>query len=332
MLAGDLVIDTHVHGLHFVPEPARSAYRLLNRRTMPAEVGLDNLAGHGVDGVVAKAVGDPVVTRWYGRDRWSAVLRQLDALVAQTDAAGGRIVTTAEEVRAAAADGRLAVILGLEGADAVGEDLDRVGALAARGVRVIVPVHLGDNQFGTTCLPWQRYVGPLPVRRRAGIGLSALGAALVDAMDDLGIVVDLSHADAATAAQVMARTRHPVLVSHTGARALQDFARYLSDDQAAAVARSGGVIGLWPYHHRGRGVIDLDALVAHAGHLAAVAGAGHLCIGTDTNGVPGVAEGFADGRDVPALVRRLSAAGFTPEETRGLLGENFLRVLSGART
>jgi microsomal dipeptidase-like Zn-dependent dipeptidase len=332
VLAGDLVIDTHVHGLRFVPEPARSAYRLVNRRTMPPEVGLDELAAHGVDAVVAKAVGDPVVTRWYGRNPWSAVLRQLDALVEQTDAAGGSVVTTAEEVRGAAEGGRLAVILGLEGADAVGEDLDRVGVLAGRGVRVVVPVHLGDNQFGTTCLPWQRYVGPLPVRRRTGVGLSPLGAELVDAMDDLGIVIDLSHADTTTAAQVMGRTRHPVMVSHTGARALQDFARFLSDDQAAAVARSGGVMGLWPYHHRGRGVTDLDGLVAHARHLAAAAGVGHLCIGTDTNGVPGVAEGFADGRDVPALAKALSEAGFTPEETRGLIGENFLRVLTAART
>jgi membrane dipeptidase len=294
---------------------------------MPAEVQLAALAGAGVDAVVAKAVGDAVVTRWYGRDRWGAVLRQLDLVAGQVDAAGGQLVTTVGQLRASVAKGRLAVILGLEGADAVGDDLDRVAALADRGVRVIVPVHLGHNQFGTTCLPWQRYVGPLPVRRRAGRGLSDLGAALVEVMDDLGIVIDLSHADRATASDVMARSRHPVIVSHTGARALQDFPRFLADDQATAVAATDGVMGLWPYCHRGNGVPDLAGIVAHARHLARVAGPEHLCIGTDANGVPGVAAGFADSRDAPALAEALAAGGFSRHEVRGVLGENLLRVL-----
>jgi microsomal dipeptidase-like Zn-dependent dipeptidase len=327
VLAGDLVIDAHVHGPGFVPLVAARLYRAVNRRTMPAEVDLAALADAGVDAVVAKAVGDPVVTRWYGRDHWGAVLRQLDRLVDQVEAAGARLVTTAGQVRASAADGRMAVILGLEGADAVGTDLGRMAQLAGRGVRVVVPVHLGDNQFGTTCLPWQRYIGPLPVRRRAGLGLSPLGAALVDVMDELGIVIDLSHADRATAADIVDRSRHPVIVSHTGARALQDFPRFLADDQISAVAGTGGVMGLWPFCHRGNGVPDLAAIVAHAQHLSAVAGAEHLCLGTDTNGVPGVASGFADGRDAPALAEALTFAGFSRHQVRGVLGENVLRVL-----
>ena len=54
---------------------------------------------------------------------------------------------------------------------------------------MIVPVHLGDNQIGTTCLPWQKYVGPLPVRRQ-DVGLTTFGVEMVKAMNDLGVVID----------------------------------------------------------------------------------------------------------------------------------------------
>ena len=56
-------------------------------------------------------------------------------------------------------------------------------------MRVVVPVHLGDNQIGTTCLPWQKYVGPLPVRRQ-DTGLTAFGAEVIHAANELGVIID----------------------------------------------------------------------------------------------------------------------------------------------
>ena len=116
---------------------------------------------------VAKAVGDPVVTRWYlGRSPWDAVEAQLAEIERQA-ADGGRCRRRlGRGAGAARADGKPAVLLGVEGADALDGDVDRVDAWFERGVRVIVLVHLGDNALGTTSLPWQRYLGPLPVRHR----------------------------------------------------------------------------------------------------------------------------------------------------------------------
>src|SRR5438270_6944 len=163
-----LVVDVHTHGTALLPQPARGLYRLVNRLTMPPDVGFVELAAAGVDAVVAKAVGDPIVTRWHRGGAWAAVLVQLERLRADARRAGARVLSSAAEVRAARDEGRTAVILGLEGADAIGDDLGRLDHLRQLGVRVVVPVHLGDNQLGTTCLPWQRYVGPLPARPRAG--------------------------------------------------------------------------------------------------------------------------------------------------------------------
>src|SRR5437660_4288021 len=108
-----LVVDAHAHGLGFVPEPARSLYRLLNRRTMPPDLGFDALAPAGVDAVVAKAVGDPIVTGWYRGGPWAAVQAQLDRLERQAADADGLVVDDAGGVRRARELGTFAVILGL---------------------------------------------------------------------------------------------------------------------------------------------------------------------------------------------------------------------------
>jgi membrane dipeptidase len=315
----------HTHAVGFVPQPARSLYRLVNRTTMPPDEGFDVLRAAGVDAVVAKAVGDPVVTRWYRGGAWAAVDKQLTAVSAQMAAAGGQVVRTPDELRVARAAGRPAVILGVEGGDALGADVDHVDAWHERGVRVVVLVHLGDNQLGTTCMPWQDYVGPLPTRRRGALGLSPLGRRVVRRMQQLGIVVDVAHADRETVFDVVAESTKPIIASHTGARARGDFARFLSDDEIVAIAGTGGVVGLWPYRHRGRGVDDMADLMRHARYVADLVGPSHLCIGTDMNGVPGLMAGYRGEVDLPRITDALLRE-FDEAEVRGILGLNFLRA------
>ena len=323
-----LVVDTHVHGAGFVPGWAWRPYRLALRRTMPDDVGFDVLAGAGVDAVVAKAVGDPLVTRLWLRRGWDAVEAQLDLVRRQCAEVGGVVAESAADVRAASRSGRPAVVLGLEGADVVAspDDVDRLHAL---GVRVVGLVHFADNRLGTICMPWQRFAGDrLPVgRRRSTPGLTPLGAAVLDRLQELGMVVDLAHADRATVLAACERARKPVVSTHTGARALQDgFPRFLSDEELAAIAGTGGVVGLWPFHYGRHGLADVAAFSEQAAYLAGRIGALHVCIGTDMNGVPGTMDGYRDERDFPRLTDALVAAGLSDDDVRGVLGENFLRV------
>jgi microsomal dipeptidase-like Zn-dependent dipeptidase len=321
------VLDLHVHGPGFVPQPFRTVWRGVTIRA-PAETGFDVLRGAGVDAAVAKAVGDPIVTRWYvGRSAWEAVEAQLVLIERQAGDAGALIARSVEDLRQARAQGVPAVMLGVEGADAAGRDVDRIDAWHERGVRVIVLVHLRDNALGTTCLPWQQYAGPFPVRRHASPGLSPIGARVVERMNQLGVVVDVAHADRATLLGVVDVATAPVVSSHTGARALQDFARYLADDELRAIASTGGVIGLWPYRARRSGVRSISDLVAHARHIAETVGAEHLAVGTDMNGVPRVMAGFGDETDLPKLTAALLDGGFDDREVEGILGANALRVL-----
>ncbi len=321
-----VVVDTHAHATTFLPRLAATAYHSV-LRGRPPDVTLAEVASTSVDALVVKAVGDPIVTRWHLRSPFDAVRSQLAAVRDEVTSSGARLVRASSEIRAAAADGVLAVMLGVEGADCIGTDLGLLERLASDGVRVVVPVHLGDNQIGTTALPWQKYVGPLPVRRQA-VGLTEFGAEFVRAANRLGVLMDGSHADEPTLMGMIEHSTAPVICSHAGARAVSPFDRYLSDDAIRAVAGTGGVIGLWPYYMRGEGTPTLDAVAAHARHIADLVGPEHLCLGTDMNGVPGLAEGYRSERDVPLIAHHLRAAGFTDDEIDGIMGENVLRVLS----
>jgi microsomal dipeptidase-like Zn-dependent dipeptidase len=322
-----LIVDAHVHGAHYLPQPYRSLFRFVNRRTMPAEESFEILAHAGVDAVVASAVGDPIVTRRWPRGAFDAVLSQLEQLRRDVSQAGCELAGDVAGILRAHGAGRGAVMLGLEGADAIGSDLDRLDRLYREGVRLIVPVHLSHNLIGTTAMPWQRYLGPLPAPRRSP-GLTEFGRRVIERIENLGIVVDVSHADRSTALDIVGASTHPVIASHTGARACQDFARYLYDDEAVAIARSGGVIGLWPYRHRRLGIADPGDFAAHARYLAGLVGPEHLCIGTDMNGVPGVMEGFHGERDFHRLTDILASLHLSESEVNGIGGENLLRVLA----
>src|SRR5262249_19981327 len=184
------VLDLHTHGPGFVPQPFRSVWRGVTVGA-PAEVGFDALRKGGVDAAVAKAVGDPIVTRWYvGRSPWDAVEAQLARIERQANGAGAPVVGSVDGLAEAQAQGTPAIVLGVEGADAIGRDVDRIDAWHERGVRVIVLVHLRDNLLGTTCLPWQRYAGPLPVRRHTAPGLRPLGLRVVGRMNRVCLLVE----------------------------------------------------------------------------------------------------------------------------------------------
>ncbi len=320
------VLDLHAHGPDFLPQPFRSVWRA--SVGAPTEDRFDALRVGGVDAVVASAVGDPIVTRCYlGRSPWDAVDAQLHRIERQAAAAGAIVASSVEALALARSGGRPAVLLGIEGADAVGHDIDRIDAWHQRGVRLIGLVHLGDNTLGTTCLPWQRYAGPLPVRRRDRSGLTALGRRVVSRSNRLGVLVDVAHGDRSTVLDTAATTSAPVVSSHSGARVLQDFPRYLRDDELRAIAGTGGLVGLWPYRNRRQGVRDLPDLMAHARHIADTIGPEHLALGTDMNGLPGAMAGFSGATDLPRVTSALLDAGFDRAEVAGILGGNALRVL-----
>jgi membrane dipeptidase len=101
-------------------------------------------------------------------------------------------------------------------------------------------------------------------------------------MNELGILVDLSHCGRRTAADALAVFKHPVAFTHTGCFALAQHPRHRTDEEMRAVAETGGVVGIFvmPYLAKGRQPTAAD-VIAHLEHALKVVGEDHVSIGTD---------------------------------------------------
>lgn len=318
---GISTVDLHTHGLSIAPRWLRAvAGKAID---MPSEP-LSSLENGRL--AVVTAVGDAVLgTAWRLRSPWSGVKAQLALARAEAAAAGISVVDTVEQGQN---PDRPSVMLGIEGADVVGAQPDRLTDLYRLGVRVLGLVHYADNGLGTISTSLTGSRGSRSVRSgRYAAGLTALGREVVGEANRLGMLIDVAHADAATTLSVCEHTAAPVISSHTGAAAVQEFPRYISDVEARAIADTGGLVGLWPMGFRGLGMRDLDDFARHASHLAALVGPDHLCIGTDMNGVPGFVEGFEVPTGFSTLGDALRRTGFSAPEVEGILGGNAVRVM-----
>jgi len=228
------------------------------------------------------------------------------------------------EVSAILRSGKIAVIHAAEGAHHCERSLEKLAALAERGLRYLTLTHFVHNGIAQPAkLP---RTGSLFTLLRGAPGLTARGRALVRRCEDLGVLVDVTHCADRSFADVLGMATRPVLVTHTGFRRFAPFERNLSDEQAKEIARSGGLIGVITWKDL-LGGDSLEAMADAIVHGASVAGARHVGIGTDFDGWVFSAEGIRDATRYPALTERLVQRGFTGEELSGILGGNYLRVL-----
>jgi membrane dipeptidase len=212
-------------------------------------------------------------------------------------------------------------------------------------------------------LPWWKERGVIAVgmawwtpSRYAGgngtdIGLTHLGRALADAMDDLRIIHDLSHLSQKATEELLSHTDRPVMASHSNCRALlggeknESWQRHLSDETIKEIGSRGGVIGLNlvrnfltfrpddPKQERARPTVD-DAL-AHLDHICDITGSrAHVGLGSDMDGgisATDLCEGVESPSDYEKLAAGLEARGWSEDEIAGFTHENWRRFLAEAQ-
>src|SRR6478752_4579966 len=360
LLAGHPVVDGH----NDLPWEARerAGYdwdRLdISKPGCPTHTDLPRLREGGVGAqfwsvfVPATLQGDAAV---------SATLEQVDAVHAMTAryADDLALATTRADVERAWSQGRIASLMGAEGGHSIDSSLGTLRMLHALGVRYLTLTH-NDN------VPWADSATDEPVHG----GLSPFGREVVREMNRLGMLVDLSHVSADTMRAALDVAQAPVVFSHSSARAVCDHPRNVPDDVLARLAANGGVcmvtfvpkfvsprVREWDLETREAAALagvdigddpaydafvaerrltrpppraGIDDVVAHCEHVREVAGARHIGLGGDYDGVDTLPDGLGDVSTYPRLLEALADRGWSDADLAGLTSGNVLRVLGEA--
>ncbi len=245
-------------------------------------------------------------------ERLRALLRAFRAQLASHRSAIG-LATTVRGIHRLLGQGRVAAVLSVENADAVEDDVDRVDVLYRAGVRMMSLTWNPSNRLADGAL-----------ERRNG-GLTPLGRRVVRRMQELGMIVDVSHLSEASFWDVLRATRGPLVASHSDAAALHRHPRNLTDAQVRALAERGGVIGV-NFYPEFLGEATVDRAVDHIDHLARVGGVGCVAMGSDFDGISSTPRGLENASKFPVLARALARRGYTPEQVAAIMGGNALRV------
>lgn len=136
--------------------------------------------------------------------------------------------------------GKRALFLGMENGYPLGRDLGLLDTYHRRGIRYLTLCHASDNDLCAACTYWSD--ASMVPRVSGDSGLTEFGARVVQRMNELGMMVDVSHTSERTVQDVLAITKAPVIASHSGARAISEHPRNLTDDQLRAIAAGGGVV------------------------------------------------------------------------------------------
>ena len=186
------------------------------------------------------------------------------------------IIRRHSDIQHAKTSGALGLILGFQTTEMLGEDLSRLALFRGLGVRIMQLTYNARSLYGDGCL------------EPANAGLSNLGRNAVAQMTTLGIAVDVSHSGQRTTAEAIEASKKPILISHTGCRAVFDNPRNKDDAALKVLADKGGVAGIYlmPYLSAGPGPIAVDDLLRHIDHAVGVCGEDHVGIGSDQGIVP----------------------------------------------
>lgn len=275
------------------------------------------------------------------------------------------LVTTAEGIREAHKQGKMAALIGVEGGHMIASDLGVLRTYAGLGARYLTLTHTGNVE-------WADASTDKPIHN----GLTEFGKDVVHEMNRLGMIVDVSHVSDKTFADVLQVSKAPVFASHSDCRAISDAPRNMSDDMIRTLAAKGGVIQI-NYHvgflsqefrnaerahpewdkaialeirqrcgeREGCQLIEGDRItreyvlrgdlprvewtkiIEHIDHAVKVAGIDHVGLGSDFDGA-NMPFGMEDASKLPRITQALLEKGYSEGDVKKILGENTLRVMA----
>jgi membrane dipeptidase len=272
------------------------------------------------------------------------------------------LATSVADIRRAAAERKIAALLGMEGGHMIDDDLGVLRQYAALGVRYLTLTHARNTT-------WADSSGDTPAHN----GLTPFGKEVVHELNRLGVMVDVSHVSDKTFYDTLEATTAPVIASHSSCRAISSSPRNMTDDMLRALARNGGVaminyhvqflseasrtamppaglqarldavaqrcgedeacviLGWGPIYHEAMRSGQLPAvtwaeIVDHIDHAVKVAGVDHVGLGSDFDGAI-MPLGMEDASKLPKITGELQRRGYSDQDVTKILGGNLLRVM-----
>jgi membrane dipeptidase len=275
------------------------------------------------------------------------------------------LATTAEDIREAKKQRKIAALMGVEGGHMMGNDLAVLRTFAALGVRYMTLTHMQNNEWADSSTATAEHNG-----------LTPFGKDVVREMNRLGIMVDISHVSDKTFYDALEVSKAPLIASHSSCRALCNAARNMTDDMLRDLAKHGGVIQI-NYHigflsqqfrdyeaahpevekeiteevkkrcgnnesctmvagdqvvrdfmNSGKlPKVDWTVIIEHIDHAVKIAGVDHVGLGSDFDGAV-MPLGMQDATHLPQITDALLKKGYSDSDIRKILGENTLRVLT----
>jgi len=354
-----IVVDTHDDTTQRLLNPSFD----LAARHADGNIDIPRMREGGLDAIFFSIWIPGTVT---GPTAVQRALDQIDAVRRQALLHPNDIVlaTTAAEVRAAKAQGRIAALMGVEGGHMINNDLAVLDAFAALGVRYMTLTHSVNDDWADSSTD-----------KPAHNGLTDFGKDVVRRMNRLGMMVDISHVADKTFYDALAISQAPMIASHSSCRALCDAPRNMTDDMIKALAAKGGVIQInyhvgfldqkfrdaekatpdmdkqieaeakrrcngdetcelvelenvvWDYMKQGKlPRVEWTEIIGHIVHAVKLVGAEHVGLGSDFDGAV-MPFGMDDVTHLPQITNALLQKGYSPDDIQKILGGNTLRVM-----
>lgn len=338
-----VVIDTHCDTTQRLADPDWD----FSARHDTGHVDIPRLREGGVDAAFLAVWAPGPVEPGQGIEAARRQIRRIHDAVRRHD---GQLVLarSATDIRKAGTEGRIAILIAIEGGYLIEDSLDVLREYRREGAMYMTLTHL----FHTS---WADSSGIHEPLEPLHGGLTDFGRDVVREMNRLGMMVDVSHASDDTFWDVVDASVAPVIATHSSCRALSPHVRNLTDEMMTGVAATGGTVQINFF----AGFIDpdfppiapdvlkrlveggelytgpitdhvtpLSLLVDHFEHALELVGPDHVGVGSDFDGLPQLPAGMQDCSTLPYLTAELLRRGYTEEELTRVLGENVLRVMA----
>ena len=247
----------------------------------------------------------------HGTECLSALVRELER-----NADLVMICRSADDARQAAAQGKVAAFLAVEGAELLGSSVEGLRSAYEKGVRLVN-------------LTWN-YRNPLCGTNQTGGGLTEAGRVFVREAQALGVAVDMSHLSDEGFWDCLELAEKPILAGHSNARALCPHPRNLTDGMFSALAKAGGVAGLNLCPAFLGEDPDVETCFAHVEHFLALGGEKAVCLGTDFDGIDHTPRGIAGVQDMGAIYECLLRHNLPEDLVRDIFYNNLFSYLERA--